>query len=159
MLEDASFWVFLSFLTFFVLFGKKLYSIAVGMVDKYREDIADQFKEAEALKAEAQDIQKRLTARTAQVQQDIATLKEETKHNLEARKRAHTISIEDMARIAEKNHAEQLAALEASIKTHIIHTLAEQIILHAQKIYTPAPFSVDAIRWTDVQKALETRDI
>lgn len=156
MLEDAGFWVLLSFLTFSILFGKKIYQISAKALDKYGADIADQFKEAEALKGEAQALQERLTIRAVQVHEEITALKQEAQKTLERRKKAHAVTLEEKTRIAEKNYTEQLAVLEASMRNRILHVLTEQIIQCVRELHVPAPFSSETIRWEEVKEAFKT---
>ncbi len=55
MWADPSLWVTIAFITFFVLFGKKLWRFLAQALDKRSAQIARELKEAESLRQEAED--------------------------------------------------------------------------------------------------------
>ena len=57
---DPKFWVAVSFVLFFVLFGRKVFSALMGALDKRAEGIRTQLDEAAKLRADANSVAGRL---------------------------------------------------------------------------------------------------
>ncbi|MDR1267257.1 MAG: ATP synthase F0 subunit B [Holosporales bacterium] len=152
MLGEADFWVLLSFLSLVALVGKKAYLFCIQTLDAYRTGIEQQFSEAEALKKEAQELQKRLTTRAAQVQAEIADLKEKAQETLAAHRAAHAKMLEELAYRAEREYVEQLSIFEASVRSRILSALTDQVL--AQIPPPSASFDPDTIPWGELKKIL-----
>ncbi|MDR2417178.1 MAG: hypothetical protein LBD15_03390 [Holosporales bacterium] len=156
MVLDTGFWVLASFVVFLLCCGRKLYRFATEALDKYSDDIAAQFKEAETLREEAKNIRKRLEERTVQMYAEIATLKETTQRDLEDRRKAHVQLLEVQSRAAQDLYAQQLAIAEASVRARILHTLTNQILQQVREHHTLSPASVDLTCLADAGRLLKT---
>lgn len=60
---DPRSWVAIAFVVFFLLFGKKIWSVLTGLLDKRAETIRRELAEAERLRAEAEAMLKDANAR------------------------------------------------------------------------------------------------
>jgi F-type H+-transporting ATPase subunit b len=67
-------WVVLSFILFFVIFGRKLWAALAGMLDARAVSVRAEIDEAARLKAEAQAMLKEAEATRARAQADAKTL-------------------------------------------------------------------------------------
>jgi F-type H+-transporting ATPase subunit b len=67
-------WVVLSFILFFVIFGKKLWAALTGMLDARAASVRAEIDEAARLKAEAEAMLKEAEATRARAQADAKTL-------------------------------------------------------------------------------------
>lgn len=71
---DPKFWVAVSFVLFFVLFGRKVFSGLLGALDKRGEGIRAQLDEAAKLRAEAEAMLKAAEAERATAMKEAEEL-------------------------------------------------------------------------------------
>jgi F-type H+-transporting ATPase subunit b len=71
---DPRAWVAVAFVIFFLIFGKKIWSIATALLDKRADTIRHELSEAERLRAEAEVMLKDATARREQAKADAEAL-------------------------------------------------------------------------------------
>jgi F-type H+-transporting ATPase subunit b len=98
MLHDPEFWVLVSFLIFFGLFGTRLWKAMAGMLDGHAAAIRTELDEAAKLRAEAEEM-----LRDAQAQREAAL---DEARDVLARSRA------EAARLSEAAHAEAEASAQ-----------------------------------------------
>lgn len=130
MFASAEFWVFVAFLLFLGIFGKKAYYFLVQALDDHRKKVTDQIHEAQRLYDEAQSLletyQKKHDAAVEQAKKIISFAEEEAAQ-------LKKVSLADFDRyIASKEKAleERLAVEQAEAVTH----LREQALQDAVKI-------------------------
>ncbi|MDR0662219.1 MAG: hypothetical protein LBF76_02430 [Holosporales bacterium] len=154
MLEDTNFWILLSFLSFIALVGKKAYLFATKALDDYREDIVQQFAEAEALRDEAQKMRQQLALRAKQIRAEITALKENTALTLETQRQIQEKALEEKAKKAEKDYTEQVAFITAAFKARLVEEGAE-VLLSAARSSPPASWDPKQIPWEELKRALQ----
>ncbi len=71
---DPRAWVAVAFVIFFLIFGKKMWSVATALLDKRADTIRRELAEAELLRAEAEAMLKDAIARREQAKADAETL-------------------------------------------------------------------------------------
>ncbi|MEQ9519844.1 MAG: F0F1 ATP synthase subunit B [Parvibaculum sp.] len=138
MLQDATFWVLISFLIFV---GLVVYYKVPGMIaaalDKRAADIADELDQARQLREEAQqvlasyqrkqrDAEKEAQAIVEQARGEAERLAVETKNNLAAHVERRTKLAEDKIAQAEAQALQEVRAVAADVAIAAARTIIEQ---------------------------------
>ncbi|MBG51570.1 MAG: F0F1 ATP synthase subunit B [Alphaproteobacteria bacterium] len=138
MLQDATFWVLISFLIFV---GLVVYYKVPGMIaaalDKRAADIAHELDEARKLREEAQqvlasyqrkqrDAEKEAQAIVEQAREEAERLAVETKDNLAAHVERRTKLAEDKIAQAEAQALQEVRAVAADVAVAAARTIIEQ---------------------------------
>jgi F-type H+-transporting ATPase subunit b len=129
-------WVAIAFVIFFVLFGKKIWVILMGMLDKRAETIKAEIAEAGRLRAEAEamlaDANKRRDAATA----EAAALIEGAKREATRLAALAVTEAEQAARRREKMAMDRIAAAEKAAVDEVRKAAADISAQAARSIIT-----------------------
>jgi len=133
---DPRSWVAIAFVIFFVLFGKKIWVILTGMLDKRAETIKAEIAEASRLRTEAEamlaDANKRREAATAEAHALIEGAKREA-----ARLAAQAVTeAEHAAQRREKMAMDRISAAEKAAVDEVRRTAADISANAARSIIT-----------------------
>jgi F-type H+-transporting ATPase subunit b len=134
MLSDAKFWVALSIVLFFVLFGRMLFRALAGALDARAERIRAELAEAQRLRKEAEDMlaearrgreaaEAHAAAMIARAREDAARLAAEAEAELAA-----------LTARRERQAADRIAAAEAQALAEVRAAAAEAAIAAARQV-------------------------
>jgi F-type H+-transporting ATPase subunit b len=125
MLREPEFWVFVSFVIFFVLFGGRLWKAVAGMLDGRADAIRAELAEAQKLREEAEamlaDAQRARTEALAEAGAVLARSQEEAARLTEAALAAG----EAAAKRRERMALERIAAAEKAAITDVRNMAAD----------------------------------
>ena len=142
MLRNPEFWVLAAFVIFFVLFGRKLWSVIAGLLDGRAASIRAELDEAAKLRAEAEQM-----LRDAQAARDAAMAEArdvlERSHAEAARvARDAATEAEASAKRRERMAMDRIAAAEKAVVTEI-RQMAAQIAADAAREVIAGTLSAD----------------
>jgi F-type H+-transporting ATPase subunit b len=129
-------WVAIAFVIFFVLFGKKLWSVATDLLDKRAETIRLELAEAQRLRTEAEAMLKEAAASRADAMTRATELLEGAKREAV---RLAAEAAEDAAQSAarrEKMAMDRIAAAEKAAVDEVRHAAADVASEAAKVILT-----------------------
>lgn len=122
---DPKFWVAVSFVLFFVLFGGKVFSALMGALDKRAEGIRAQLDEAAKLRAEAETMLKAAEAERATALKEAEELLTRAKAEAERVAAAAQAEAEAAAGRRERMAMDRIAAAEAGAVAEVRQAAAE----------------------------------
>jgi len=134
MLSDAKFWIAVSIVLFFVLFGKLLFNATVNLIDRRAEKIRNELEEARRLRAEAEamlaEARKGREAAEAEAAAMVARAREEAVR-LAAEAEAE---LKAMTARRERQAADRIAAAEAQAVAEVRAAAADAAIAAARQV-------------------------
>ncbi len=134
LLHDPEFWVLVSFVIFFVVFGGKLWAVMAGMLDGRANAIRAELSEAQRLRHEAEamlaDAQQARTAALAEASDVLA------RSHIEAARlqEAAIAEAEAAGKRREKLALERIAAAEKAALTEVRQTAADLATRAAEQV-------------------------
>lgn len=146
---DPRSWVAIAFVAFFVLFGRKLWSVLTGMLDKRAALIRIELSEAERLRAEAEAMLKDANARREAAISEALNLLEGAKReaarlsSLAATEAEHAAARREKMALDRIGAAEKAAVDEVRLAAADIAAAASQIIIRETLSPTAASDIVD----------------
>ncbi len=134
LLLDPEFWVLVSFVIFFVLFGRRLWTALAGMLDGRANLIRAELAEAQRLRSEAEamlaDAERARTAALAEAEQVLARSHAEAAHVAEAA----MAEAEASARRRERVALDRIAAAEKAAIADVRQTAADVAVTAARDV-------------------------
>ena len=131
---DPEFWVLVSFVIFFALFGRRLWSAIAGMLDGRADTIRAELAEAQRLRAEAEAMlagaQRSRTEALAEAEQVVARSRAEAAHVTEDA----MAEAEASGRRRERVALDRIAAAEKAALAEIRQTAVEVATSAAQRV-------------------------
>lgn len=122
---DPKFWVAVSFVLFFVLFGRKVFSGLMGALDKRAEGIRAQLDEAAKLRAEAEAMLKAAETERAAALKEAEELLARAKAEAERVAAAAQAEAEAAAGRRERMAMDRIAAAEAGAIAEVRQAAAD----------------------------------
>jgi F-type H+-transporting ATPase subunit b len=122
---DPKFWVAVSFVLFFVLFGRKVFSALMGALDKRAEGISAQLNEAAQLRAEAEAMLKAAEAERAAAMKEAEELLLRAKAEAERVAAAAQAEAQAAAERRERMAMDRIAAAEAGAIAEVRQAAAD----------------------------------
>ncbi len=116
---QSVFWVFVAFVIFFVLFGKRLWSVAAGMLDARATTIRAELDEATRLRQEAEAMLKDASARREEALAEAKSLLEVAKAEAERIAKEAAAEAEEAAKRRERMAVDRIAAAEKAAVTEV----------------------------------------
>lgn len=125
LFADPEFWVLVSFVAFFVLFGRKLWSAVTGMLDARANQVRTELAEAQRLRQEAETMlagaQRARTEALAEAEQVLARSRVEAAQLAQAA----ATEAEASARRRERVALDRIAAAEKAALDEVRQTAAD----------------------------------
>ncbi len=134
MLRNPEFWVLVSFVLFFVLFGRKLWSVLAGMLDARADAVRSELAEAQRLRSEAEAmLADAETARAAALKEAAETL---ARAHVEAAQLAEAAAAEaaSAGKRRERMALERIAAAEKAALDEVRKTAALVATAAAERV-------------------------
>jgi F-type H+-transporting ATPase subunit b len=122
---DPRTWVAIAFVIFFVLFGRKIWSVLTGMLDKRAEQIRAELAEARRLRGEAEAMLADARSRRETAMEDAKRLLESARNQAAQVSRAAAADAEQTARRREQMAMDRIAAAEKEAVDQVRFTAAE----------------------------------
>jgi F-type H+-transporting ATPase subunit b len=116
---QSVFWVFIAFVIFFVIFGKRLWSVMAGMLDARASAVRTELDEANRLRHEAEAMLKDAASRREAALAEAKTLLEAAKAEAERIAREAAAEAEEAARRRERMAIDRIAAAEKAAITEV----------------------------------------
>ena len=116
---QSVFWVFIAFVIFFVLFGKRLWAVAAGMLDARASAIQAELDEASRLRQEAEAMLKDAASRREAALAEAHALLEAAKAEAERIAADAASEAEEAARRRERMAIGRIAAAEKAAITEV----------------------------------------
>lgn len=140
---DPRTWVAIAFVIFFVVFGRKLWAVVTGMLDKRAETIRAELAEAQRLRTEAEAMMQDAKARRDAAITDAVTLLENARR--EATRLAETAATdaEHVAKRREEMAMLRIAAAERAALDEV-RVAAAEIATAAARAYITENVTADA---------------
>ena len=133
---DPRSWVAIAFVIFFVLFGKKIWGVLTGILDKRADTIRAELAEAERLRAEAEamltDANKRRTAAIA----DAQAMLDGARREAERLANMAVVEAEQSAKRREKMAMDRIAAAEKAAVDAVRFAAADVAAAAARTVIT-----------------------
>jgi len=134
MLHDPEFWVLVSFLIFFVLFGSRLWRVIAGLLDGRADAIRAELAEATRLREEAEamlaDAQRARTEAMAEAGEVLARSQAEAARLTQAA----MAEAEAAGKRRERLALERIAAAEKAAVTEVRHVAADIATQAAEQV-------------------------
>lgn len=122
---DPKFWVAVSFVLFFVIFGRKVFGGLLSALDKRADGIRTQLNEAAKLRAEAEAMLKAAEAERAAAMKEAEELLARAKSEAERVAAAAQAEAEAAAQRRERMAMDRIAAAEAGAISEVRQAAAE----------------------------------
>jgi len=132
---DPKFWVAVSFVLFFVLFGRKVFSGLLGALDKRGEGIRAQLDEAAKLRAEAEAMLKAAEAERATAMKEAEELLARAKAEAERVAAAAQAEAQAAAERRERMAMDRIAAAEAGAVAEVRQAAADIATAAARNLF------------------------
>jgi len=116
---QSVFWVFVAFVIFFVIFGKRLWSVAAGMLDARANAVRSELDEANRLRREAEEMLKDARSRREAALTEAKSLLEAAKAEAERIAKEAASETEEAARRRERMAVDRIAAAEKAAITEV----------------------------------------
>lgn len=140
---DPRSWVAIAFVIFFVLFGKKIWSVLTGILDKRAETIRAELAEATRLRAEAEAMLVDANMRRTTALTEAQNLLEGAKREAVRLTAAAVVDAEQTTVRREKMAMDRIAAAEKAAVDEV-RFAATDVAVAAAKIIIVENLSVDA---------------
>jgi F-type H+-transporting ATPase subunit b len=127
-------WVFIAFVLFFVLFGRKLWSALAGMLDDRASKVRAELEEASRLRQEAEAMLRDAEARRADALRDAQALIDGAKAEAERVAAAASAEAEASAKRREQMALDRIAAAEKAAVDEVRLTAAEVATVAARQV-------------------------
>ena len=139
-LHNPEFWVLVSFLIFFGLFGARLWSTVAGLLDARAASVRAELNEAAKLRAEAEQMLKDAQAQREAALQEARDLMERSRAEAARVTRDAAIEAEAAARRREHQALDRIASAEKAVVTEI-RDLASELATQAARQVIAATLS------------------
>lgn len=110
--SESVVWVTIAFIIFFILFGRRLWRVLAGMLDKRANAVRTELAEALKLREEAEAMLKDAEARRASALADAKTLLASAQAEAERLREAAAADAKESAKRREKMAVQRIAAAE-----------------------------------------------
>ncbi len=110
--SESVVWVTIAFIIFFILFGRRLWRVLAGMLDKRANAVRTELAEALKLREEAEAMLKDAEARRASALADAKTLLASAQAEAERLREAAAAEAKESAKRREKMAVQRIAAAE-----------------------------------------------
>lgn len=127
-------WVLLSFVLFFVLFGRKMWSALAGMLDDRAATVKAELEEAAKLRQEAEAMLREAETRRAEAVAEAKALIEGAKAEAGRVAAAAAAEAEASAKRREQMAMDRIAAAEKAAVDEVRHTAAEIATVAARQV-------------------------
>ncbi len=136
LFADPRTWVGVAFVIFFVLFGRKIWTILTGILDKRAADIRSELASASRLRTEAEAMLKDATAQRETAIRDSATMMEQARTEAGRVAEAARVDAAGAAKRREQMALDRIAAAEKAAVSDVRLAAADIAARAAQRVIT-----------------------
>jgi F-type H+-transporting ATPase subunit b len=131
---DPKFWVAVSFVIFFLLFGKRCWAALTNALDKRADQVRADLEEAASLRREAETMLRQAEADRKAALDEAAQILERARAEAQRVAEAATAEAEAAAKRRERMAQDRIAAAEAGAISEVREAVAEIATLAARKV-------------------------
>ena len=132
--EDPETWVFIAFLLFFIIFGRKIWSALVAMLDDRTATVKAELEEAAKLRREAEAMLREAETKRAEALADAKALIEGARAEAQRVTAAAAAEAEGSAKRRTQMAEDRIAAAEKAAVDEVRHLAAEIATTAARQV-------------------------
>ena len=145
-MNTAEFWVFLAFVFFIILFGKKCYVIVCDMLDEYINTVKNDINTAKKSNSDSQKLLDDAKKQGAEIQSKIENMSDVYQKQTAELQEFYNSSISNFEKSSEKNLQSDIDFEVESAKKELVKKIEKDVILKLKNNFKNKKFDISVLK-------------
>ena len=145
-MNTAEFWVFLAFVFFIILFGKKCYVIVCDMLDEYINTVKNDINTAKKSNSDSQKLLDDAKEQGAEIQSKIENMSDVYQKQTAELQEFYNSSISNFEKSSEKNLQSDIDFEVESAKKELVKKIEKDVMLKLKNNFKNKKFDISVLK-------------